>query len=128
MFSVPVVILIALAVGAGVGAVNGLVVTRFGVAPFIATLGMLYVARGFAQIISDGGTFPDLAGTPALGNTGLPRARRRRWLGHPGPVWIMIVVAAIARSWSPPGRRSADASSPSAATSEPPSCPASRPP
>ena len=39
------VILIVLAVGAGVGAINGTLVTRFGVAPFIATLGMLYVAR-----------------------------------------------------------------------------------
>src|SRR3954453_21785395 len=32
------VIVIALAIGAGVGLVNGTVVTRFGVAPFIATL------------------------------------------------------------------------------------------
>ena len=46
--------------------------------PFIATLGMLYVARGAAQLLSNGGTFPDLAGSPARGNTGLPRHRRRQ--------------------------------------------------
>ncbi len=45
-FSVAVVILIGILVGAAVGAVNGLLITRFRVAPFIATLGMLYVARG----------------------------------------------------------------------------------
>jgi erythritol transport system permease protein len=107
-FSVPVVILIALAVGAGVGAVNGLVVTRFGVAPFIATLGMLYVARGFAQIISNGGTFPDLAGTPERGNQGFRVLGVDSWLGIPVAVWIMIVVAAIAilvTTRTPFGRR-----------------------
>src|SRR3954451_10248591 len=40
------VILVAIAVGTGVGAFNGVLVTRLGVAPFIATLGTLYMARG----------------------------------------------------------------------------------
>ncbi|MFD0476171.1 ABC transporter permease [Nonomuraea thailandensis] len=41
-----VVIVSCVGVGMAVGAVNGVLVTRFNVAPFIATLGMLYVARG----------------------------------------------------------------------------------
>ncbi len=43
-----VVVLASLAVGTLVGLINGILVTRFNVAPFIATLGMLYVARGAA--------------------------------------------------------------------------------
>ena len=95
-FSVLIVILISIAVGAGVGALNGLIITRFRVAPFIATLGMLYVARGFAQILSNGGTFPDLAGTPEHGNQGFRFLGVDSWLGIPMSVWIMILVAAAA--------------------------------
>lgn len=95
-FSVIMVILLSILVGAGVGAVNGVIITKFGVAPFIATLGMLYVARGFAQIMSNGGTFPDLAGTPEHGNQGFRVLGVDSWLGIPVSVWIMIVVAALA--------------------------------
>jgi len=107
-FSVGLVILLALGVGAGVGAVNGIIVTRFGVAPFIATLGMLYVARGFAQIMSNGGTFPNLAGTAARGNQGFHILGVDSWLGLPVSVWIMFVVAVIAivvTTRTPFGRR-----------------------
>ena len=47
-----------------------MLVTRFSVAPFIATLGTLYMARGVALLISDGETYPNLGGSPELGNTG----------------------------------------------------------
>jgi erythritol transport system permease protein len=69
-FNVPLVILIGLGVGAGAGAVNGFVITKLGVAPFIATLGTLSVARGFADLRNNGATFPDLSGEPAHHNTG----------------------------------------------------------
>jgi len=103
-----VVILIGIAVGALVGAVNGLVVTRFKVAPFIATLGMLYVARGLAQLHSNGGTYPDLSGTPSRGNTGFHVIGVDSVLGIPVAVWIMILVAAVAvvvTTKTPFGRR-----------------------
>ena len=45
--SVLVVVIVALLLGTAVGAVNGLVITRFRVAPFIATLGTLYMARNY---------------------------------------------------------------------------------
>ena len=95
-FSAAVVILIGIVVGAVIGAVNGLIITRFRVAPFIATLGMLYVARGAAQLRSDGGTFPDLAGTAGHGNQGFGLIGTGSLLGIPVAVWIMIVVAAVA--------------------------------
>ncbi|MBP2657783.1 MAG: ABC-type transporter, integral rane subunit [Firmicutes bacterium] len=56
-FNVVIVMLLALLVGTGVGAVNGALITRFNVAPFIATLGTMYAARGFALIRSNGETF-----------------------------------------------------------------------
>jgi inositol transport system permease protein len=43
-----------LAVGAGLGAVNGLLIATFRIPPFIATLGMMTAARGFAYIYSNG--------------------------------------------------------------------------
>jgi ribose transport system permease protein len=48
-----VIVFVALAVGAGCGLVNGLLISYGGVVPFIATLAMLASARGLAEIISD---------------------------------------------------------------------------
>lgn len=69
-FSVPMVVLITIVIGALIGVANGLIITKFNVAPFIATLGMMYVARGFANIHSNGATYSNLKGYPALGNEG----------------------------------------------------------
>ncbi|WBU37922.1 ABC transporter permease [Homoserinibacter sp. YIM 151385] len=91
-----VVILCSLAVGTLVGFVNGFLITRFNVAPFIATLGMLYVARGAALLISNGSTYPRLGGDPELGNTGFNLIGGGRLLGVPSAIWIMIVFAIIA--------------------------------
>ena len=55
-FNVPEVILCVAIFGVLVGLVNGAVITRFGVAPFICTLGMMYVARGSALLFNDGST------------------------------------------------------------------------
>ena len=90
------VVVIVLAVGAGVGAVNGTLVTRFGVAPFIATLGMLYVARGVALLISDGETYPNLGGSPELGNTGFGWIGSGEIVGIPVSIWLMVLFAAAA--------------------------------
>ena len=107
-FSVAVVIVIGIVVGALVGGLNGVLVTRFKVAPFIATLGILYVARGAAQLLSDGGTFPDLSGTPERGNEGFRFIGVDSLLGIPVAVWIMVLVAAaaiIVTTRTPFGRR-----------------------
>ena len=69
-FSVPMVVLITLLIGALIGVINGLIITKFNVAPFIATLGMMYVARGIANIHSNGATYSDLKGYEGLGNQG----------------------------------------------------------
>jgi erythritol transport system permease protein len=92
-FSVPVVVAITLALGTLVGLVNGILVTRFKVAAFIATLGTMYVARGFALLRSDGKTFPNLVGEAAHGNTGFPLIGAGTFLGVPFLIWIMIILA-----------------------------------
>jgi ribose transport system permease protein len=50
----PLAMLAALAVGAGAGLLNGLGVTLFRLPAFIATLAMMSVARGLANLITDG--------------------------------------------------------------------------
>jgi erythritol transport system permease protein len=90
------VILVAIAVGTGVGAVNGVLVTRFSVAPFIATLGTLYMARGAALLISGGETYPNLGGSPALGNTGFDFLGSGRIIGIPTSIWLMVAFAVAA--------------------------------
>lgn len=91
-----VVVICSLLVGTLVGLINGLLITRFGVAPFIATLGMLYVARGAALLISNGSTYPQLAGNPDFGNTGFNLVGGARLLGIPMAIWIMVAFAIIA--------------------------------
>ncbi len=93
--SVPVVVLLSVGVGALVGLVNGILVARFKVAPFVATLGMLYVVRGLALLMTNGLTINDLDGDPALGNTGFAWLGFNRILGIPIGVIIMGIVAIV---------------------------------
>ncbi len=102
------VIAIALLAGALVGAVNGVLVAQLRVAPFIATLGSLYVARGAALLISSGATFPNLAGRPDLGNTGFLSLGSGSLAGLPVPIWLMLAFAAsgaLLANRTPFGRR-----------------------
>ena len=89
-------ILITLAAGAAIGLINGLLITRLNVAPFIATLGMLYVARGAALLISDGSTYSNLVGDPRFDNTGFPFLGSGLIFGVPTSIVALIVFAAIA--------------------------------
>ncbi len=90
------VMFLSLLVGTVMGAVSGFVITRFNVAPFIATLGMLYVARGFAGLRNNGYTFPNLVGRPEFGNTGFEKLGVRDFLGINYSIWIMIIFALVA--------------------------------
>ncbi|CCV08907.1 D-ribose transporter subunit; membrane component of ABC superfamily [Mesorhizobium metallidurans STM 2683] len=106
-FNVFEIALITLLVGILIGAVNGLLITRLNVAPFIATLGVLYVARGLALLSSDGRTFPNLVGKPELGTTGFGFLGAGRLLGLPVSIWILVVVAlgaAYLARYTPLGR------------------------
>lgn len=93
--SVWVTVVIAVAVGAFVGWINGMLVSRFGVAAFVATLGTLYVVRGAALLITGGLTYPNLRGDEALGNTGFDLLGFNRILGIPTGVLVMAVIAVL---------------------------------
>lgn len=74
-FPVWAVVLITCALGAFVGAVNGVLIAYLRVPAFVATLGVLYCARGVALLMTNGLTYNNLGGRPELGNTGFD------WLG-----------------------------------------------
>ncbi len=99
---VPLGMLAGIIVGALCGAVNGLAVTKLKLPPFIATLGMMLVARGLALQITGaravsglGESFGEL-GNGALfrmveiGSDGFPNVI---FPGIPYPVIIMVVLA-----------------------------------
>ena len=88
--------LVVAVVGVLIGLINGLLITKLNVAPFIATLGILYVARGAALLFSDGRTFPNLAGNPEYGADTFRLIGSGSLLGFPLSVWIMVVVALAA--------------------------------
>ena len=91
-----VVVVLTCMLGAFAGAVNGVLIAYFKVPAFVASLGVLYVARGFALLLTNGLTYNDLGGKPELGNTGFD------WLGFnalfsiPIGVLILVIVAIIA--------------------------------
>jgi erythritol transport system permease protein len=94
--SVAGVILLTVCACLIVGALNGWLVAKAGIAPFITTLGTLYIARGAALLISNGKTFPSLGGAASRGNTGFPAFGQSFFLHIPTPVWMMLALFAVA--------------------------------
>jgi ribose transport system permease protein len=78
--------------GALCGLVNGLVIARLGVIPFIATLGMMGVARGVAKWLAAEQKIDAPAGW--LENL-MSKAEDSRLLGLPQAVWLTLVLAII---------------------------------
>lgn len=85
--SVPVLLVIALGVGALLGAVNGWLVTRFDLPPIVVTLGTMSAYRGAIFVASKGAWVSDQDIHPVI--KGLPR---EVWLGLPALVWFAIAV------------------------------------
>lgn len=83
--AVPLAILFGLGIGGLLGLINGLVITRFKVPPFVATLGMMTIARGLALTYTEGKPI-----------TGLPDSFRVMGTGSLGPVPYPILIAAVA--------------------------------
>ncbi|SFC40415.1 ABC transporter permease [Tropicimonas isoalkanivorans] len=87
------VVVLTISLGAFVGLVNGVLIAFFKVPAFVATLGSLYVARGVALLMTNGLTFNNLSGDPALGNTGFDWLGFNRIAGIPIGVIILAIVA-----------------------------------
>lgn len=80
-------LLAGLGTGAAAGALNGIMVTKFRINPFIATLGMLSVARGIALLLTGGFPVPYSGWVDWLG--------AGRIAGVPVSVVVMAVMVAI---------------------------------
>ena len=81
--------LTGLAVGLACGVANGALITLGRLPPFIATLGMMSVARGGALMLSDG---RPISGYPA----GFRELATGDLLGVPTPVVVMLAIYGIA--------------------------------
>lgn len=95
-------ILIAIGVALAFGVANGIAVSRLGVAPFVATLGTLFLAQGLQYLASDGGMSISY---------GFPAAYTFIGTGSLGPVPMPIVIYLvvfltlfIVTEYSPVGR------------------------
>jgi len=88
---VPIIpaILIGVVVGGVLGIANGVLVTRFKLPPFIATLGMLGIARGIVLVITDANTIQGLPG-------GFQTVANGTVLGIPNLLIIFAIITAIA--------------------------------
>ena len=93
-FSVPVIVILMLIVGCLIGAINGLIITKLNVAPFITTLGTMYICRGFASLRSGGATFSDITGYEGLGNVGF-KALGSNFASIPAGVYVFAVLAVV---------------------------------
>jgi ribose transport system permease protein len=83
-----IIVFTAMAVGAGCGLVNGVLVAYGRIAPFIATLAMFAAARGLAEIISD-------KRNQLVDDPGYVDFFARELLGIPMLVYVFALVAAI---------------------------------
>jgi ribose transport system permease protein len=86
--------IIGLVVGVICGLLNGLMITKLKLPPFIATLGMMMVARGVALTITNASAYPAPEGFGDLGNNSI-FGTGQEFPGIPYPVLIMIGVALI---------------------------------
>lgn len=86
----PIVLCICygLMVGLICGFINGVIIAKVGVNPFIATLGMQIVLRGLVLLLANG-----------VGIVGLPAAFQKlgqtRLLGVQTPIWVMLVLVIV---------------------------------
>ena len=85
---VGIVLLIGLAVGVAIGFLNGAMISKLKIPPFIATLGMMTFARGWAFIYSQGRPRGSLVNAfQAIGQGSI--------LGIPNPAIVLLVCVAI---------------------------------
>jgi ribose transport system permease protein len=81
-------ILVGVIVGTVLGWFNGFVITRFKLPPFVATLGMLSIARGLTMLWTGGFPITRLGGSFGYMGSG-------HLFGVPMPVWISAALIAM---------------------------------
>ncbi|MBI0579332.1 ABC transporter permease [Neobacillus cucumis] len=87
-YSLFIPIIVGMAVGLACGLINGVLVAKWKVAPFIATLGMMTAARGLAMVYTDG--------RPVIGlSNSYNHIGSGSFLNIPIPIIAFIIIALI---------------------------------
>jgi ribose/xylose/arabinose/galactoside ABC-type transport system permease subunit len=80
--------LAGIVVGVGVGFLNGLIIVKFNLSPFIVTLGMMNVVRGLCFVLTDGMAY-------FISNPSLVYLGRARWAGIPVSIIVLLLSFVI---------------------------------
>jgi rhamnose transport system permease protein len=99
---IPVIIAIAVMLGAIMGAINGVLVWKLAIPPIVVTLGTMTIFRGIIFLISDGKWVNSHEMSAAF--TGFPRAV---FLGLPVLSWtaiVTVIIFAVMMARTPLGR------------------------
>jgi len=87
-FPIPVAIILGITIGAGIGFMNGFIVSKIGINPFVTTLASLSIFRGLTLIITQG---KNVTGLPASFNA----IGQKVFLGVQAPIWYAIILVII---------------------------------
>ncbi len=97
--NVPMILIIVCIMAVLIGLISGSLIAYVNIPAFIATLGTMYICRGFAMLRNGGATFPNLFGSPELNNLGFDKigSGTVTSLNIPYSIIIFLVMALI--SW-----------------------------
>lgn len=87
------VLLITLLLGLGIGIVNGLLISKGRLQPFIATLGTMTLLRGFTLVYTQG---KPISSTSGIDSTLFSQIGTGYFLGLPIPIYVMLIVLIMA--------------------------------
>jgi len=89
-------VLICMIVGAACGLINGLVITKGKVPDFVATLGMMSMAKGLALLVTDGMSVPEFIVAVREMPQEIIFFGAGSILGIPAPFFIAVIVILVA--------------------------------
>lgn len=97
--NVPMILIVVCIMAVLIGLISGTLISYVNIPAFIATLGTMYICRGFAMLRNGGATFPNLFGSPELNNLGFDKigSGTITSLNIPYSILIFLVMALI--SW-----------------------------
>ncbi len=99
--NIPLILLAMVLLSILIGALSGCLISYINIPAFIATLGVMYICRGFAMLRNGGATFPNLFGSAELNNLGFDKigAGGVSIAGVTVPYSIIIFVVMALISW-----------------------------
>ncbi|WP_309714593.1 L-arabinose ABC transporter permease AraH [Armatimonas sp.] len=86
--NIALAIAIPVALGFGVGAINGFVIARLGINALITTLATMQIVRGFARLLADGSSI-------GISNEAFGKLGQYKLLEFQSPVWVMVLCFVV---------------------------------